>query len=188
MKNYLLSLMLILSSSYAGGDFTENTEVEPHISLFDVPNKLKSLFSDNSIYMFSGLSITTVTHNFNDKSNQTDASLGIRFGMQSTSWRTLIDYSADWRGYKSLTLETDKLFPAHKVLSRQIAPYAGLSIGYFDHKQNNTEHAIFGLHGGLIVNISKNVDLDVGLSYKRKRKSENLDDSKALSLSVHYFF
>lgn len=191
---YILLMTLAAGSVFAGGNIypssyinQTNYETEKIVSTSS-PLDTTSSMDYVSKFTFVGVSITSSNIDFTDGPSQKDATLGLRYGLQSTNWRTFADVSFDWRDNLSVSLETDKLFSAYKVESLTVAPYIGASIGYFDHKLNDKKHSIYGAHMGLLFNLSDKIDLDLGLSIKRKRNLDNINKYTGASLSLHYFF
>ncbi len=146
-----------------------------------------SAFSQVLQFNFVGLSISSIKSDFDIKT-QRDVALGIKLGTQNLKWRAFIEAKKDHRGYKELFLETDYLFDTVKVKRIKFKPYIGTSVGYYDHKLNNKHNALFGLNTGLIFNINNEMDLDFGIAHKIKRKSDDFNNVRTISVSVHYFF
>ena len=187
----LLILSLLTSSMFAGGYISSPENIIQKTNQFDLKTFENNSLSEDyhSKFNFIGASITSSSIDFTDNTSQKDALLGIRYGIQNTNWRTFSEIKFDWRNNYTVTLETDKLFIAYKIESLTIAPYIGASIGYLEHtKDDDDEHAVFGLHSGLIFNLNDTMDLDLSLSKKRKRDFENVDKIISIGVSLHYFF
>ena len=191
---YLLLMTLAANILFGGGNIYPANESQA--TAFEVekvatlPKVLNTTPTIDNIAKFSfvGISISSSKIDFTNTTSQKDATLGLRYGLQSTSWRTFADVSFDWRDNLSVSLETDKLFTAYKIETLTVAPYLGVSIGYFDHKLSDDNHSMYGLHAGVLFNLSDKVDLDFGMSLKCKRNLDNIDKYTGATLSLHYFF
>jgi len=139
-------------------------------------------------FSFVGATVSTKASTFTNAGTNRDATFGLRYGLQNTQWRTMVSLEADYRGYKEATLETDYLFNTLDIESQKIKPYLGVSIGYYDHDNSDSQHALFAGHFGLIFNVSDKIDFDASVSYGEKRDNINLDHLVGLSFGVHYFF
>jgi len=143
---------------------------------------------EDTLSSFLGLSFFSFSSDFQDGVSQQDMSMGVRYGLQSNNWRSFIELAGDWRGYAAMTFETDKIFTLYRFNNIILAPYFGLSLGYYTHTRNDENHAILGLHTGMILNLSEHVDMDIGYSYKEKQNDNILNQVEGFSLAVHYFF
>ena len=139
-------------------------------------------------YTFVGVAISSKNIDFNNANSQKDATFGFRYGIQNKDYRVMTTAELDQRGYRGLTLETDSLFNTMNIYKMELKPYIGVSIGYVDHKKDNTDHAIFGIHTGAIMYINKDFDLDLGFSRQLKRKDKGINAINAVVLAVHYYF
>jgi len=191
---YLLLTTLLANVLFAGGNIYPQNELEATSMEIEkvatLPSTIKTTPTIDHIAKFSfvGISISSSKIDFTNVGSQKDATFGLRYGLQSTSWRTFADVSFDWRDNLSISIETDKLFTAYKVETLTVAPYLGVSVGYFDHKLSDDNHSMYGMHAGVLFNLSDKVDLDFGISLKRKRNLDNIDKYREATLSLHYFF
>jgi opacity protein-like surface antigen len=181
MKKSILLLMLplLFMTSIAAGDTGMLTEE----TYSDWEEK-----KTTEQYQFIGTTLSVKKSKFESAGTKTDATLGLRYGLQDTQWRAMVTLEKDYRGFKAATLETDVLFNTLDIETLKVKPYIGASVGYYDHKENDNKHAIFGLHSGFIINVSDSIDFDFGISHKRKRDTDNLKRLNELTLSIHYFF
>jgi hypothetical protein len=139
-------------------------------------------------YQFVGTLLSVKTSKFEGIGTKTDATLGFRYGIQDTAWRAMVTLEKDYRGFTGAALETDMLFNTLAIDAFKIKPYIGASMGYYNHEENDDKNAIFGLHGGFIINVSDTIDFDFAISHKQKRETDNLKSLNELTLSIHYFF
>jgi len=146
------------------------------------------VFAQDLVFHFIGASVSSKFSEFSVGTTRNNTTFGLRYGIQNTKWRSFIGLEKDQRSYTEVTFETDYLFDTLRVKRTKLKPYIGTSIGYYDHKLNDNKYAIFGLHSGLIVNLTETMDLDLSLSHKIKRETKNLKKLDAITLSLHYFF
>ena len=139
-------------------------------------------------YRFIGLNLSAVNTTFNTGESETDAVIGIVAGIQSHEWRLKGLIYFDFSGYSEFSVETDKLFKRIDFEDFKMKPYVGISVGYFNHENMETDKSIFGLHGGAIINLTDDYDIDISISHKVGRDSSSLDSMNSLSVNLNYFF
>ena len=140
-------------------------------------------------YRFIGLDLSTSNTEFNMGNSQRDTTIGIVAGIQSHEWRVKGSYKFDFNGYEEVSIETDKVFSRIDFEDFKMKPYIGISVGYFNHDEIKTDKSIFGFHGGTIINLDDDFDLDISISHKIGRSSEaSLDNMDSLSINLNYFF
>jgi len=122
-------------------------------------------------------------------------SFGLRFGAQNTEWRTMailesFSSSDDYNNYVRALLQLDYYFLGMDNLmidSYAIRPYAGLNAGgiSLDTQSDNVKTLTYGAQVGATMNITNQVDLDVGYRYNLSA-SDRIDHTSGLSVGVHY--
>ena len=122
-------------------------------------------------------------------------SFGLRFGAQNTEWRTMAvleDYgsSDDYNSYVRALLQLDYYFLGMDNLmidSYAIRPYAGVNAGgiSMDTKDENVKTVTYGAQVGATMNITNQVDLDVGYRYNLTA-SDRIDHTSGIAVGLHY--
>jgi opacity protein-like surface antigen len=122
-------------------------------------------------------------------------SYGLRFGAQNVEWRTMailesFGNSDEVNEYLRGLLQLDYFFLGMDnvmVDTFALRPYFGLSLGAIsmDTQYQNIKSITYGAQVGATVNLSTNLDLDVGYRYNLAT-SEDIDKVHGLSVGLHY--
>ncbi len=122
-------------------------------------------------------------------------SFGLRFGAQNTEWRTMavlesFSNSDDYNNYIRGLLQLDYYFLGMDNLmidSYAIRPYAGLNAGAIslDTKSENVKTLTYGAQVGATMNITNQIDLDVGYRYNLSA-SDKIDHTTGVAVGVHF--
>jgi len=144
---------------------------------------------------FVGLEASGVLSSKADSLSTSGLSFGLRFGAQNTEWRTMAilesySNSDEYNDYVRALLQLDYYFLGMDNLmidSYAIRPYAGLNAGgiSLDTKSDNIKTVTYGAQVGATMNITNQIDLDVGYRYNLSA-SDRIDHTTGLSVGVHY--
>jgi len=144
---------------------------------------------------FVGLEASGVLSSKADGLSTGGLSFGLRFGAQNTEWRTMailesFSSSDDYNNYVRALLQLDYYFLGMDNLmidSYAIRPYAGLNAGgiSLDTQSDNIKSLTYGAQVGATMNITNQIDLDVGYRYNLS-SSDRIDHTTGLAVGVHY--
>ena len=122
-------------------------------------------------------------------------SLGLRFGAQNLEWRTMailekFGSDEDYNNYVRGLLQLDYYFLGMDSLmidSYAIRPYAGFNAGgiSLDTETQNVKAITYGAQIGATMNVTTNIDLDVGYRYNLTT-SDVIDHTSGIAVGVHY--
>jgi opacity protein-like surface antigen len=177
-----------------------------------------SLFSQRiEEFPFIGVTISTHSvdiHNINY--NNDEVIVGIRYGRQTVDWRTMFTYEFEQNGYKSFSLEIDKILMDEIYGMAEFRPYLGLSAGTISYADDtfleeskksqpnitsrdtdddpeeessiDTSGYFYGINAGLIIYAADNIDIDVSYHYYFVEDFDGLDNIQGGTIAVHYFY
>ncbi len=180
---------------------------------------ISSIYAEE-IEQFPFIGVTVSTHTIdiqNVKSYSNDETIaGIRYGQQTLKWRTMFTYEFEQNGYKSFTVEIDKILRDEIYGITKIRPYLGVSLGMIDYVNDNlyyednatkntnndvenpdhkddggdvdTSGYFYGLNLGLIIYVTDSIDMDIGYHYYDVQDFEGLNKIQGLTFSLHYFY
>ncbi len=144
---------------------------------------------------FVGVEASGIFSSKADSLSTSGLSFGLRFGAQNTEWRTMAilesySNSDEYNDYVRALLQLDYYFLGMDNLmidSYAIRPYAGLNAGgiSLDTKSDNIKTVTYGAQVGATMNITNQIDLDVGYRYNLSA-SDRIDHTTGLSVGVHY--
>ena len=144
---------------------------------------------------FVGVEASGIVSSKADNLSTSGLSFGLRFGAQNTEWRTMailenFSSSDDYNNYVRALLQLDYYFLGMDNLmidSYAIRPYAGLNAGgiSLDTKSDNVKTLTYGAQVGATMNITSQIDLDVGYRYNLSA-SDRIDHTTGLSVGLHY--
>ena len=122
-------------------------------------------------------------------------SFGLRFGAQNIDWRTMavlerFSNNGEANAYTRGLLQLDYFFLGMDNLmidTYGIRPYAGLNAGLIslDTDTTNIKSLTYGAQVGATMNITNNVDFDVGYRYNLS-SSDSIDHTSGISVGLHY--
>ncbi|NPA28468.1 MAG: outer membrane beta-barrel protein [Epsilonproteobacteria bacterium] len=120
---------------------------------------------------------------------------GIRFGAQNVEWRTMailekFGSSDDYNDYLRGLLQLDYFFLGMENLmidTYAFRPYFGLSIGgiSMDTQTENVKTLTYGGQVGATMNLTTNIDLDIGYRYNLAT-SDEIDHIHGASIGLNY--
>lgn len=144
---------------------------------------------------FVGVEASGIVATKADGLSTSGLSFGLRFGAQNTAWRTMAvlehySSSEDYNNYLRGLLQLDYYFLGMDNLmidSYAIRPYAGLNAGAIsqDTQTDTVRTLTYGGQVGATMNITNQVDLDVGYRYNLSA-SDRLDHTTGLAVGVHF--
>ncbi len=144
---------------------------------------------------FVGLETSGVLASEADGKSGSGMSLGLRFGAQNIEWRTMAvleRFSADeeYNNYLRGLLQFDYYFLGADNLmvdTFAIRPYAGVNAGglSLDTQTDNIKTLTYGGQFGATMNVTNQIDLDVGYRYNLAT-SDLIDHTSNISVGLHY--
>jgi len=143
---------------------------------------------------FVGLEINYVLSSEAAGESSSGLSYGLRFGAQNLEWRTMATIerfgSADYNDYYRGLLQLDYFFlGADNLMMESFAlrPYFGLNIGALsiDTQTENVKTITYGAQLGATMNLSTQVDLDIGYRHNLTT-SDIVDHTSGLTVGLHY--
>jgi len=145
---------------------------------------------------FVGLELNGVTASDADGISASGASFGLRFGAQNIDWRTMailerFSNNGEANAYTRGLLQLDYFFLGQDKLmidTYGIRPYAGLNAGLLslDTSSNeNIKSLTYGAQLGATMNITNNIDFDLGYRYNLS-SSERIDHTSGITAGIHY--
>lgn len=152
------------------------------------------LFSEKTEeYPFLGITISTQTSDIggdSDIDNQTETSIGIRYGRQTIDWRTILTFEYVSDIYRSFSVEIDKILVDDMFGYPEVRPYVGATMGIVTYLGGDDEAStyFYGLNTGLIIYASDNIDVDLSYHYYKVTDFEELNNLQGIGLSLHYFY
>ena len=118
------------------------------------------------------------------------ASFGLRYGKQSTEWRTMFTAQGN-SDFATFSVEMDKILMDSMFGMPEIRPYLGLSVGYLFYDENAFENdgsIFYGGNFGFLFYIADNIDLDLSYHYYDVPDLEPVNYMQGFSLGLHYFY
>lgn len=123
-----------------------------------------------------------------------DTSFGVRLGVQSMVWRTMLSYSvydntSDDQNVEKTFLSLDYYFNNDgEEVSASINPYIGVNVGYTNYESFLIDDSgmLYGVQGGVTFNLSESIDVDLGARFALSSGMQNLDHVADVTLGVHY--
>jgi len=122
-------------------------------------------------------------------------SLGLRFGAQNIEWRTMailekFGSDEEYNNYVKATLQLDYYFLGQDNLmvdTFAIRPYAGVNAGGMsvDTKNQNVKTLTYGGQVGATMNLTRQIDLDVGYRYNLTT-SDLVDHTSGVAVGLHF--
>jgi len=145
---------------------------------------------------FVGVELNGVTASDADGISASGASFGLRFGAQNIDWRTMavlerFSSGDETNAYTRGLLQLDYFFLGQDKLmidTYGIRPYAGLNAGLLslDTSSNeNIKSLTYGAQVGATMNITNNIDFDLGYRYNLS-SSERIDHTSGITAGIHY--
>jgi len=130
-----------------------------------------------------------------DGKDTSGMSLGLRFGAQNVEWRTMAilekyGSSEDYNDYIRALLQIDYYFLGSDNLMLDtfaIRPYAGVNAGglSLDTQSENVKTITYGGQVGATMNVTNNIDLDIGYRYNLAT-SDLVDHTSNITVGLHY--
>jgi len=144
-------------------------------------------------YPFLGITIATQTTNIanvSDMDNQTETSVGIRYGRQTIDWRTMFTFEYVSGIYRSYSVEIDKILMDDIFGYSEVRPYAGGTLGAVTYTGGDADATtyFYGLNAGLIVYATDNIDADISYHFYKVIDFEELNNLQGVGISLHYFY
>ena len=122
-------------------------------------------------------------------------SFGLRFGAQNVDWRTMavlerFSNNGEANAYTRGLLQLDYFFLGMDNLmidTYGIRPYAGLNAGLLsmDTTTKNVKSLTYGAQAGATMNVTSNIDLDLGYRYNLS-SGETVDHTSGVSVGLHF--
>ena len=150
-------------------------------------------------FPFFGVTVSSDQINLNDPFDKLDSkeSFGLRYGKQSTEWRTM--FTVEGNGdYATFNIEMDKILMDSMFGMPEIRPYLGLNVGYifYDVSDYAYDAEVFDGDGsityggsfGFLFYLADNIDLDISYHYYDIPDLEPLDYMSGFSVGLHYFY
>ncbi|CAA6804308.1 MAG: Unknown protein [uncultured Sulfurovum sp.] len=122
--------------------------------------------------------------------------IGVKYGKQSKGYRTSIGYSygkTSSINHQSLIAQVDKGILVNKFKDSSFKPYAGVSFGIMQEKNNQSaieqdRGYVYGVNTGIAYIYNDSLDFDLGYRYLQTSKLESIDSLSDITLSMHYFY
>jgi len=124
-----------------------------------------------------------------DKSN--DASYGLRVGAQNEQWRTMFTlnyFDSGEHNVEKLFLSVDYFFLKTDVYdSYALQPYLGVNLGYMNFEETgvDADGFVYGMQGGVVLDVTDAIGLDVGYRYSLSSADE-LDHTGDVVFGINY--
>jgi len=144
---------------------------------------------------FVGLEGSAVLGSEAESKSASGMSWGIRFGAQNIEWRTMailekFGSDGELNNYVRGLLQLDYYFLGMDNLmidTVAIRPYAGVNAGALslDTQTENVKTLTYGGQLGATMNVSQNIDLDVGYRYNLT-SSDKIDHTHGVAVGLHY--
>jgi len=151
-----------------------------------------SLFSyETEEFPFIGLTVSTQSIDIATIDKQKETSYGLRYGKQTTDWRTMFSLALASNSYRSLGLEIDRILSDEIMGMPEFRPYIGAVVGALKYDSDSIEDTrgyYYGLNAGLIIYTTDNIDADLSYHYYKVKDFENLDKIEGATFSLHYFY
>ncbi len=151
-----------------------------------------SLFArETEEFPFLGITVSTQSVDLANISNQKETTLGLRYGKQTIDWRTMFTYEYKSSGYKSFSMEIDKILMDEIMGMPEYRPYLGASIGTLSYENDtltDTSGYFYGANLGLLMYVTDNIDADLSFHYYNVEDIEGLDKIEGGTLGLHYFY
>ncbi len=144
---------------------------------------------------FVGIEVNGVLSSDAEGIDASGMSYGLRFGAQNIDWRTMavlerFSNNGEANAYTRGLLQLDYYFLGMDNLmidTYGIRPYAGLNAGVLslDADTKNIKSLTYGAQVGATMNITNNVDFDLGYRYNLS-SSDSVDHTSGVSVGLHY--
>ena len=149
--------------------------------------------NENNIEEFSFFGLFHSSQNATSANTADDSqsSIGVRYGQQTLDWRTMLSYSKNGEDLKLISAEIDKILMDNLLDFTRLRPYVGLSIGsisYTNTKNSKDSGYFYGINAGVIIYATDNIDADISYYYLKSQGMESLDSIDGANMSMHYFF
>jgi len=144
-------------------------------------------FSSDFEWKFLGLSVASEQVHKNESSTSRALSTQLKLGVQNRDYRVALSYKTDFSKMNEFAVQTDYLFDSFDINDLPARAYVGASLSFIKHKQAKRLMAP-GLHTGILVNVSSNIDMDFGYSYKKYRNSDLYRYQNSFLIGFNYFF
>ena len=144
---------------------------------------------------FVGIELSTILSADADGRDTSGLAYGLRFGAQNLEWRTMailqkFSNSDSYNDYLKGEVDLDYFFLGADNLvveSYAIRPYFGLNLGAIsmDTETENVKSITYGAQLGATMNLSNQIDLDVGYKYNMST-SDSIDSVSGISAGIHF--
>ncbi|HHD79942.1 MAG TPA: hypothetical protein ENK98_09995 [Epsilonproteobacteria bacterium] len=118
-------------------------------------------------------------------------SYGLRVGAQNEKWRTMFTlnyFDSGEHNVEKLFLSVDYFFMKTDVYdSYALQPYLGLNLGYmnFESIGINANGFVYGMQGGMVLDMTEKIGLDLGYRYSLSSANE-LDHTGDVVFGINY--
>ncbi|HFQ62493.1 MAG TPA: hypothetical protein ENK39_09390 [Epsilonproteobacteria bacterium] len=151
-----------------------------------------SLFSEDAEeFPFIGVTVTTQSIDIQNTENQNETVGGLRYGRQTVDWRTMFTYQYGSSGYRSFSMEIDKILMDELFGMPEFRPYFGISVGvlsYDNDTLNDSNGYFYGANLGLIIYTTDTIDADLSYHYHKVQSFDGIDHLQGGTLGFHYFY
>jgi opacity protein-like surface antigen len=181
-----------LSANLDNNDYTAKSIQEPATSDVVPTNSSNSSFLEGP---FVGIEGSAIFASEAEGKSNSGMSLGLRFGAQNIEWRTMailekFGSDDDYNNYIRGLLQIDYYFLGMDNLmidSYALRPYAGINAGAMslDTETENIKSLVYGGQIGATMNVTQNIDLDVGYRYSLS-SSDKIDHTSGIAIGLHY--
>lgn len=121
-----------------------------------------------------------------------DVSYGLRVGAQNEQWRTMFTlnyFDSGEHNVEKLFLSVDYFFMKTDVYdSYALQPYLGLNLGYANYEDDfgaDADGFIYGMQGGVVLDVTDEIGFDVGYRYSLSSTDE-LDHTGDVVFGLNY--
>jgi len=173
-------------------DYSAKSIEEPATTQVVTPTSTSSSLLEGP---FVGIEGSAIFASEAEGKSNSGMSFGIRFGAQNVEWRTMailekFGSEDDYNNYVRGILQLDYYFLGMDNLmidSYAIRPYAGVNAGALslDTETENIKSLTYGGQIGATMNVTGNIDLDVGYRYNLST-SDKIDHTSGIAVGLHY--
>ena len=159
------------------------------------PDSVSSIGSSSMEGPFVGIEGSGIISSSAEGVDASGMSFGLRFGAQNVDWRTMavlerFSNDGEANAYTRGILQLDYFFLGMDNLmidTYGIRPYAGLNAGILsmDTTTKNVKSLTYGAQAGATMNVTSNIDLDVGYRYNLS-SGESVDSTSGVAVGLHF--